>query len=256
MEKEQHTIYLGQVHRMVDLFTNTAAVGNAVEIIGNGLIAAHALGVDVLVRGLNAYIEKGREGISDAGINNARAVSPVKDNNETAAKDTEEQSASANMKTCAVCGKKFKSERSFSVYCSAACRAMSQRKREKEGQVRRRTEKYSHVCHVCNKEFVSGSKMSLYCSRKCKNQEALRIKNERKGGLTPAKMQPQKILEEKPEIEMKESRAELAVENVVNEAANKKTEMQSKEIQKSCGQMRKNSPAGKTESGRYPADQF
>ncbi len=251
MEERQHQIYLGQVHRMVDLFTNVAAVGNATEIIGNGLIAAHALGVDVLVRGLNAYIEKGHEGIPNMETMSADADTINKEQERTVrAKDA------TGMKTCAYCGKIFKSDKPYGLYCSSACRAMSQRIREKEGQVKRRNKKFNHVCQVCKKPFVSGSQGSLYCSRQCKNKAAIEVKKARLEAAALSEKNSKTILEEKPKIETKESRAGLSAKDIVSVPVDMNTEIHNMEKQKACGQMRKDSPAGKAESGRYSGDQF
>lgn len=94
------------------------------------------------------------------------------------------------MRTCPICGTKFKEYRSSheKVYCSLACqkRGISIRCAARR-KAARHAARQIVKCAECGKEFVQTTKLRIYCSKKCCNKVSHRSERARRSAIVKVK---------------------------------------------------------------------
>ena len=94
------------------------------------------------------------------------------------------------MRTCPICGTKFKEYRSSheKVYCSRECQMRGVKIRQ---AARRKSARHAArqivKCAECGKEFVQTTKLRIYCSKTCCNKASHRSERARRSAIAKVK---------------------------------------------------------------------
>lgn len=75
------------------------------------------------------------------------------------------------LKTCVICGCKFKAKQKTQKYCSFKCKYSANKQKSLDSYYRKvgknRKKSYNKVCPVCGREFYTEKAIQKYCSQGC-----------------------------------------------------------------------------------------